>query len=248
MKVNRIIFLILICSGLIFACSPPVPNESTHTPLDVITLQITPELEGWMPKISQCAASIQGIGIYTQVLTQKQLSLDDADLVLRLGAKKPGDPYVAVMGTEEIVIVGGDAIPTNRLSVETLRSIFSGELNNWADLPEINQEEKEGQPIQTFSYPEGHILTSLFSTAYLEGESPNRQTISFSTPEGLQRAFQEQPFGIGYLLKNQVPDSMKILEITGINNLAAQVYVLAVTPEEPQDAMRQLLLCIQNAP
>lgn len=248
MNYRRILSLVIFCSGLFYACSSTGIDESTLSLLDVITLQITPELEAWMPKISQCAAPIPSIGIYTQVLTQEELSLDKADLVLKLGPREPDDPYIAVMGVEEIVVIGGNEIPTDRISIGTLQSIFSGAFRNWADLPEINETATKNQPIKTYTYPEDHILNDLFSTSFLEGEAIYSEAIYFASPNGLQRAFQEHPYGIGYLLKSQVPVEMNILEITGVDEVAALQYVLAVTLEEPTGTVKQLLLCLQTSP
>ena len=248
MKFRIIPLLLISLLGFCSSCSQAAKVYTQVPTLEVINLQITPELEHWMPKINQCAESIQGFGIYTEILTQGELNIDLANLVLRLGHQADSDPYIAVMGIEEIVIIGGENIPINELQITSLRSIFAGKLTNWQNVPEFKQDGLTiDQPIQILSYPQGHILRDLFRNSFLEGESIGGDPIPYSTLEGLERALQEYPYGIAYLLKGQTPQNLETIKITGSDNLAAQQYVLAVTADEPEGALKQLLLCLQNA-
>jgi hypothetical protein len=247
MKFRNILLLLITLLGFSNSCSQTIIENTQELNIEVITIQITPELEHWMPRINQCAESIQGIGIYTEVLTQDEVNSNLADVVLRLGQKAESDLYVAVMGTEEIVIIRGRNIPINTLHIESLRTIYTGTLTNWRDVAEVKQDGIDiDQPIQTLSYPEGHILRELFSNTYLAAESIGGETIPYSTLEGLERALQEYPYGIAYLLKSQTPQNLEIIGITRSDDLAVQQYVLAVTADEPEGSLKQLLLCLQN--
>jgi hypothetical protein len=57
----------------------------------------------------------------------------------------------------------------------------------------------------------------------------------------------ENSYGIGYLLESQVPDEIQTLTLSNSIPESAQVYVLAVTDQEPAGGLRQLLLCLQNS-
>ena len=248
MKSKFALFLIFLLTILLASCNPK-PAEPTSVPtLEIINLQIIPELEHWMPKISQCANAIEGSGIYTDVLTQTKTDISQADLVLRLGQRKESDPYVAVIGFEEMVLIVGSEIPLNSLSIESIQAIFSGEISNWREVQEVIQQDSEvNQPIQTLSYPEGNILYSLFIDSFLESQPIKSNPILFSTPEGLNWLLQENPNGIAYLFKSRLPDNHEPLMINGFDPLSAQQYVLAITNAEPNGKLKQLLLCLQDS-
>jgi hypothetical protein len=247
MKHNIWQISIIIITLLLTACNDVVIEPSPEPTLELIDLQITPELENWRPRISQCAYSIDNIGIYTEIRTQESLDIDQTDLVLKLGQLDEGDPYVAVMGYEELVLVGGREILIDTISIESLQGIFRGDITNWGDLPEvINQGIEINQPIQTLAYPQGHIMQQLFSLTYLNSEPVQTEPILYSTPEGLSEKLKDYPYGISFLLMSHTKNDLKIISITGIETEAARQYVLAVTKTEPLGGLKQLLLCLQN--
>jgi len=245
---SKISFLFLIIFTVLgTSCNQTSIDATPAATLEIINLQITPELENWMPKISQCAETIEGIGIYTQILTQAELDINQTDLVLKLGQRDESDPYLAVMGFEEIVVIGGSEVPIDTLSIESLQGIFRGAVTNWGDLPEVSSQGIEiNQPIQTFSFPEDYILAELFSISYLNAEPIQSTPTLYSTAEGLTKKLQENPYGIAYLLKTHTTNDHKIITIKDIETASAQQFVLAVTKNEPQGSLKQLLLCLQN--
>lgn len=242
------LILLILLAGLFTACATGSTDPTPGQSLEVINLQITPELEHWMGKIGQCANSLEGIGIYTEIATQIELDISQSDLVLQLGQRKESDPYAAVMGFEEIVLIGGSEVPIQGLSIESVRAIFSGVITNWGDVPEVRQQDIIiNQSIQTLSFPDGNILYQLFSISFLEKEPIQSNPITYSTPGGLTRLLQENPWGIAYLLRSQLAENQTELTIDEYDTTYAQQYVLAVTNTEPEGKLKQLLLCVQNS-
>jgi len=242
------ILFLLIFTLLGSSCSQTLKDTTPAATLEIINLQITPELEHWMPRISRCAETIEGIGIYTQILTQEEVNINQTDLVMRLGQRRETDPYAAVLGFEEIVLLIGNAVPVNTLSKESVSAIFAGEFTHWEDVPEVNQGQITiHQPIPTLSYPEGNILHQLFSKSYLENESIQSDPLIFSTPEGFDQLIQTNPYGIGYLLAGHNSGNQSKLDVTGFDGSSAQVYVLAITETEPEGRLKELLLCLQES-
>jgi hypothetical protein len=82
----------------------------------------------------------------------------------------------------------------------------------------------------------------------LNGKSITTNLVVFSTGETLETLLNEHPFAIGYALKSQVPPDIRTLNITSDNPQPGLQYVLAVTQKEPIGKLRDLLLCLQNAP
>lgn len=234
---------------LLSACNPQSSLPTGESSLEVVNLQITPTLEHWLPQIAGCADEIPDFGIYTRVLPLSEPGPDPTDLMIRLGPRMENDTHVVVLGSETLVVVTGSEIPLTSLSIESLQKIYSGELTNWSQVPEIMEDGISiDQPIQTLSYPEEHRLRIVFSSIFLEEKAINSQLILFSTLERLNQILAEEPFAIGYLLESQTPENAKILEINGLDVQATRQLVLAVTPQEPQGKLRQFLLCLQDSP
>jgi len=241
------LFIFVILLSLLASCTPEssIPNEGSE--LTIINLQVTPALIHWLSQAATCANSIPDFGVYTRVFQPESLDLNDADLILRMGEPQEKDPHIAVMGIEELVIVVGNQVPLSSISLSSLRAIFNGRLKNWSEVPEIIDANIEiKQPIQPWSYPEGHELNIWFTDSILliDDIAPNVKISS--TVETLQNEFQKNPYGISYLLKSQMREGFQKLSITGINPPLIQYYVLVITNEEPSDRVKQLLLCLQN--
>ena len=246
MKIKTILLCLIIFTGLLTSCRQPLTDTTPMSTIEIINLQITPELEHWALKLSQCADTIEGLGIYTNVVVQTELDISQADLVLRLGEREEMDPYITVLGFEEIILVTGSEVPIDTLSIDSLRAIFSGEINNWGDIQEVRDQGVEfKQSIQTLSYPEGNILRELFSQSFLDNKSIMSDPIIYFTLEGLDRLLQENPYGIAYTLQSQRLESQDLLTIRDIKPSFSQQYVLGITNIDPEGKLKQLLLCLQ---
>jgi hypothetical protein len=239
--------------GLVFlvgmpGCVGDIPvSEEKPTP-DLVTLQITPAVEHWLPVVAECAEGIPNFGVYTQVLPRSDLSLAESDLILRLGERLESDPFVAIMGVEEIVIIAGADVPVSSLSLDYLRAIYAGVVTHWGEVIDVTDDESgKGQPIRLLSYPAGHEVEILFRRAYLADEIMRVNPQEFLTVPFLEDLLARYPYAIGYLLESQVPEGVRVIEIDSDESIANQHYVLAVTDQEPMGGLKQLLLCVQNA-
>jgi hypothetical protein len=247
MRIKTAFLFLIIVTGFLTSCNQALTVTTPAPTIEIINLQITPELEHWMPKVSRCANAIEGLGIYTDVVTQTELDISRTDLVLRLGERAESDPYVAVMGFEEFVLISGNAVPIDKISIDSVRAIFSGEITNWGEVPEVcDQDVDINQPIQTLSFPEGNILRELFSRSFLENKPIMSDPMIYATPEGLDRLLQENSYSIAYLLKSNLMESQDPMIICGIDPSFSQQFVLGITNIEPEGKLKQLLLCLQD--
>ena len=241
-------FLVLIFLVVMAGCVEDLPiSEEKPTP-EVIALQLTPAVAHWLPLVATCAEGIPNFGISTQVLPRSDLSLAESDLILRLGEQFELDPFAALMGVEEIVIIAGADVPLETISLESLRLIYSGNYVYWGDVPQaVNEVNGIGQPIKPLSYPLGHEVEILFRRAYLDDELIAVDPQVFLTIPFLENLLATYPFAIGYLLRSQVSEDMQVIEIVSDETIVNQQFVLAVTSAEPTGGLKQLLLCLQNA-
>lgn len=249
MKPVGLAILSLVLVGMLAACTAEPPSAEVLVPPVIVDLQVTPAVAHWLPRVAACAEDIPDFGIFTRVLPRAELSLDESDLILRLGERLDSDPFAAVMGIEEIVVFAGEDVPVSALSLASLQGIYAGSVTHWGDVPEADHDiVGKGMPIRPLSYPEGHEIEILFRRAYLEDEPILAAPQMFSTVEFLQILFEQNPDAIGYLLESQVPAGVRILSITDDKPIPSGQYVLAITSSEPEGRLKQVLLCLQNTP
>jgi hypothetical protein len=232
------LLLLIVVSFTLMSCTDVSDLSAAETDLEVIDLQIIPELQHWLPQIAACAESIPEFGITTHILPDNALALNSTDLIIRLGTRRESDPYVSVLGTENLVILVGDEVQLSSITQSDLMDIYSGKMTHWDD--------ETGSTIQTLSFPEGSTLGELFVETYLETLPINSKPTIFYTSEKLLSGLKANPYAIGYLLASQVPTGINILEVIDLDAGIQQQFVLAVTPEEPQGKLRNLLLCLQS--
>jgi hypothetical protein len=232
---------------ILVGCAEDVPMIDEKPTPEVVALQVTPAVEHWLPLVAACAEGIPNFGIYTQVLPRSDLSLAESDLILRLGERLESDPFVAIMGVEEIVIIAGFDVPVSSLSLDGLQAIYAGTLTLWGEVVDVdNGGSVMGQPIRLLSYPAGHEVEILFRRAYLADDIIQVNPQEFMTVPFLENLLVRYPFAIGYLLKSQVPEGMRIININNGEPIPNQQFVLAITDQEPTGGVKQLLLCLQN--
>ncbi|QRN84150.1 substrate-binding domain-containing protein [Chloroflexota bacterium] len=234
--------LVFLLLGALTACNGTAQSD---TELEVVHLQTTPALAHWLPRVATCADVIPYLGVASEIVSPTVLDPDNADLILRLGPRQADDPYTAVMGTESLVLVAGDQVPLDVLSLESLHSIFAGDVTLWSEVPEVDKTAAANHPITVFSYPNGDELANLFSQAYLDGKTITGYSQRYSSSEGLAALLTANPYGLGYTLASQSPTGFRTLVITGLEQ-DPSFYVLAVTAVEPENGLRQLLLCLQD--
>jgi hypothetical protein len=246
-KYTKLLSLSLILLISITACAAGDEMPEILVQTEIVTLQTTPSLEPWLADVANCANSIPDFAVVTQILPWEDLDLNQADLTLRLGDRQESDPFVALMGTEQTIILAGPEVPVEALSLNSLQKIFSGEITNWNQVPELITAGVEiNQFITTLSYPEGHELRRLFQQAYLGEQAIASEPLIFSTEAALESLLESYPYGLGYTLESLAPAGTQRLTIRAFNTAQAQHRVLALTPVEPVGKLRQLLLCLQN--
>ena len=247
MKHKRFLLISLLLLFLLAACQEPPAEEPLS--FETVQLQVTPGLTHWLPRVAACANQLPNFGIVTEILQPEQLDLNQADLILQLDAPIDEDGFVAVMGTENLVIIAGREVPVKALSRESVRKIFNGKFDTWDAVPEVMELGiQNNQPIQTLSYPDGHELQSLFVESFMDSKAPAIPSKIFSTNAYLKRLLADNPLAVGFVLESQLPDGAVQLRITGSEERPGERFVLAITTAEPEGSLKNLLLCLQNRP
>ena len=249
MRSKPLLLLAVLLLLLLSACQEMQPTSVESPDIDTVRLQITPGLTHWLPKVAECANPLPNFGIITEILPLKSLDLAQADLILRPGTPAAEDPFVAVMGTEHLVLIAGRDVPLSSLSLKSIQAIYSAKATHWDDLPETAyQGIQDDQLIQTLSFPDGHEVNSLFVEKYLASEPPASQPLTYSTSEYLAALLEEHPQAIGYGFESQIPENAQRLRVSDLEEDSTRVFVLAVTAGQPVGGLQNLLLCLQEIP
>ena len=204
----KLLFLSLILMTAAVSCGTADSPPEILAQMEIITLQTTPSLEHWLPDVADCANGISDFAVVTQILPLADLDPGQADLTLRIGDRQESDLFIALMGTEQTVILAGRELPVASLSLGSLQRIFSGEITNWNQVPEVEAAGVEiNQFITTLSYPEGHELRLLFQEAYLEDATLQSDALIFSSEAALGDLLERYPYALAYTLESLVPAS-----------------------------------------
>lgn len=247
MKIRSLLFLFMTFALLLCACSVNDSGKTMNSVLDVITLQTTPSLEHWLDQTASCANNLPGVGVYANITPISDLDIAAADLTIRLGNPLDSDPFVTILGRESLVIIAGPEAPVTRLSLESLQAVFTGEIQNWGDVPEvIDAGLTINEPITVLSYPQGNDLRSHIAEIYLESGKLTNNAGIFFTADTQTELLEENPTAITYSLASQVPATAQILTITGLGEKTTDIYVIAITQSDPAGTLRSLIFCIQN--
>ncbi len=213
--------VILVLLTLILAACQPLPAVQV-TPQAPLKVSVSPSLNWLENDLAACAASA---GTAVQRADSESV---DADILLQLGGNE-NEAYAAVLGQEQLAVIVHPNNPLTEVSLEDAQAIFSGQMTTWPD----------GSEILAWSLP----ASSDVHAALLEaGFAFNRNGLA-ANPQIMLTAVAGNPAAIGYLPVQWVDDSVRVLEVTG---LQIEIPILAISAQEPQGQARALLVCLQE--
>jgi phosphate transport system substrate-binding protein len=155
----------------------------------------------------------------------------------------------APVGQDGIAIITHLGNPLNDLSIEQLRSIFQGQISNWATLggPDL--------PITVISREDGSGTRAEFNRL-LMGERRTTQSARIApSSAAVITSVSRQTGSIGYVSMSLLDSSVQALRLAEIAptqaNVQANSYPLRTTlfiagPAEPQGALRQFIAWVQS--
>lgn len=233
-----------ILTGCLPADAPPPPTPR------VLRLQITPALAGWSGRLQVCALRDPSIGLAVDERPAGDLDLSQADAALRLGPPPQEAVHALVLGWEEIVLIANPESPRDTLSLEEVRSAYSGRAVDWgmpATQTSATPTPSAALTIHAWTYPPGDDLRTVFDLALWTGQPPAARLSEAPSPAALLQAVAEDPAAIGYVPKSFLNHSVRELALK--NSLPGDLRqpVLALVPAEPQGVLRAFLVCLQDS-
>lgn len=245
-KLEKGVIFLFFLAALLPACKP-FPISPTQAPSEILSVQMTPALLHWQPRLTECAETLTDMNISLNIIPPDNLVIDNANLTLRYGSKKQDEANVSVVGYERLVIVLNPENPITEISLEDLRSIFLGEISLRSKIGGGNHAEEQ-EEIIPIRFEDNHDLSHALSDALGLENGITDQAFTVSTHEAMVQAILDHPGGIGYLLESQLNNDLTGVDVLGQGQtiIEFEFPILAITQSEPTGSLYQLLLCLQS--
>lgn len=209
-----------ILPALLLFLSSWIPSCTATPPPatpQVVNVYSTFAAEPWLSELYECAGT-------AAVLSR----LDDpaaAEIALRVGEPELLASPAYQIDSEEILVVTHRQSPVQNLTLEQARALFTG----------------RGDPsMQVWVYAPGEDVQEVFDRVVLEGAGIMPEARLAPHPQELSDTLVNEPNTVGILPRHwKAGDSREVFSV-------ATVPVLAVTPEEPQGTIKNLIACLQK--
>lgn len=163
---------------------------------------------------------------------------DQAAARLVWGGAVPDGWSAFELGTEKLAVIVNPANPAQSISSAGLTLVFSGEILDWDYLGQAPG------PLTAWSLPAADESASVALAGGIVLASGDQLRLA-PAPAELRAAVAADPSAIGLLPARFLDDSVRELVIDGLDPAALSAPLLALTPQEPQGALRAWLGCLQ---
>ena len=193
---------------------------STSTPQttpQVVTVYSTSAATPWLSDVYSCAESFAVISRVDDVST--------ADIVLRVGEPKYLLSFAYQIDEEEILIVTNRQSPIQNLTLDEVQALFAG----------------LGDPsVQVWVYDSAEDVFDAFNQFVMKGRSVSSSANIAVTPQQMSDVMSGEVNAVGILPRHwKAGDAREVYSV-------ATVPVLAITQNEPQGAVNQVIGCLQK--
>lgn len=197
-----------------------ISSCSTSTPSatpQIISVYSTFAAEPWLHDLYDCAG--------TSTILSREDDPASAEIALRVGEPRPLSSFAFQIATEDILIVTQRQSPIQNLTLEAARALFAG----------------QGDPsAQVWVYASDEDVQQVFDQSVMEGRTVSSSAHIAINPQQMSDTLNSQANTVGILPRHwKAGDSREVFT-------AATVPVLAITQNEPQGAVKELLACLQK--
>jgi phosphate transport system substrate-binding protein len=152
--------------------------------------------------------------------------------------------YAITIAKDAITIIINPKNPIQDLSLEQIRQVFSGKINNWEELG------ASPHPIVLVNREEGSGTRESFQKFVMGKEETSLESLVQDSNGAIRQVVSNDPYAIGYISLGLVNESVKALRISGIEptvtNIEKGKYTLVrpflfVFNDEPEGEARSFL-------
>jgi len=224
---HKLLPLLLI---ILSACSPLVTTTPRSSP-QAITVSYTATLRPWVEILHQCAIDHPDIALTIQETSLSDPEFQEADIALWFGEPpQKFSGYAASLGTDEIMVIGGEGVNIQNLTQAQLFKIYSNPDSLY----------------HTWIYGAENELRQLFDQIILGAATHSPESLLSPNPATMLEAIQEDPLAIGYIPKSWLTKGVNTITIDRDLQETFRQPVLALTETKPQGPLQSFLVCVQN--
>ena len=212
---------LLVLILLLSACAPAGPSSAP-----VVNVSASFATQSWLAELYDCAGK--------QSVIVRETEKESADIILRLGEPANLSTPAFQVDSDEVLVVVNRVHPFNKLNAEQVQALFSGQISDWGQI----DASKTGK-VQVWVFAPGEDVQQVFAQTL--GGIPVVSTARLATsPDEMSQAVANDENAIGILSRHWKMGNVAEVYV------AASAPVLALTPVEPQGAVKDLLACLQK--
>ncbi|SRR5258706_10007018 len=212
------IIIFLLLSFLLFSCSTNTPHAS-RTP-QVVSVFSSSAAEPWLSKLYDCTAKKSD-----DVVLSRVDDSNSADIILQIGEPAILSSFAYQIDSEEILIVTQRQSSVQNLTLDDARALFMG----------------LGDPsVQVWVYASDADVQRVFDQFVMEGRSVASSAKVAVNPQQMSDTLVNESNTVGILSRHwKAGDSREVFSV-------ATVPVLAITRNQPEGVVKELLTCLQK--
>jgi hypothetical protein len=240
---------LLLCCGVVLlltACTAPASRSPAPT-AQAIQLNYPPALSTWVEKFTACASKEPLVALFLTPATTQTSDLLPNEIGLVFGESFPFDEsmFPSQLGTEQILVLVNQENDGTWLTMDNLRSIFSGEVSLW--------ENNDATPIEVWILPDGDPIRTTFDRMVMQSTPITTGAMLAPDFNAMLEAVAENPGAIGYLTESAMASDGAVwlnqVKPISLDYSLEQSFiqpVIALTQGEPQGLLRDLLACVER--
>lgn len=192
------------------------PATQPPSQTEAISVYATSAAQPWMSDLFACA---------NQLSVNLKVSAEAPEITLRLGEPETLLSPAYQIDEEEILIVTNRESPIQNLTLEEAQVLFAGQGDS---------------SVQVWGYASEADLQILFDQLVMKGRSVTSFARMASSPQEMSDVLNSESNSVGILPKHWVAGNVREVYSAGM------VPVLALTREEPQGMVTELVSCLQK--
>jgi hypothetical protein len=209
-------FLLCILSSVLLWISACSAGTPTVTP-QLVTVYSTLAAQPWLPEVYECAGH--------SLVVSRVEDPSAADIALRIGEPEWLTSPAYQIDTEEILIVTHRQSPVQNLTLEEARALFAG----------------QGDPsVEVLVYASGEDLQEVFDRSVMQGSRIAPSARLVADPQRMSDTLVNETSSVGILPRRWKAGNTRDVFSIG------PVPVLAIMPSEPEGAIEELIVCLQQ--
>jgi hypothetical protein len=202
---------------ILLLCTACTPTAASPTP-QVVKVYTTAAAQPWLTKTSKCAAK-------SSVILSNVIDPAQAEIVLRVGEPDKLTTPAYQIDREDLLIVTHRESPVQNLTADEARALFAG----------------QGQTdVQVWVFASGEDIQQVFAREIMRGTPVSSLARLAVSSQQMSDTLNNEKNAVGILGRHWKTGTVR--DVFSLPDLP----VLAITAVEPQDAVKQILACLQR--